>query len=541
MRLDLEDLLNFELLIGRPSGSPLFEEYLRGGEAVDSFYSGSWRDPNAYRALLESVDERFDETARRSALEALRIPEAVDQARLDRWIEADGAIVTTGQQPGLLGGPLYSLYKGISAIRLAERLEALLGRPVLPVFWVASEDHDWEEADHTYLIDTANELVRLQVQDPGHRNRALHRIPLGDEILTVVEQAISNLPQTDFSAPYLEQLREAYKPGVTLADGFTDALWNLLSPLGMCFADAASPALKKQSRLRLLEELDQAEAHEELLREDTNRLESDGFSPQVPILEGGVNLFLEGPDGRERLYRNGDTFELRRSRESVSAEEVRERVESDPLSLSPNVLLRPVVESTIFPVLSYVAGPGETAYYAQLKRLFEAHGLMMPVIYPRHAVTVVETKVRKKLDKFGLDVEGLNRPLHEILSDIARDEVPDDVRRALGELKGAVARGSAELLKAATAIDPTLKGPVTSARNSALSAFQAAERKIVQSVKQKQEVASNQLEVAQRHLFPDGQPQERMLAPLYYLVRYGSAFVESLTEGFVVDLAEETE
>jgi uncharacterized protein YllA (UPF0747 family) len=225
----------------------------------------------------------------------------------------------------------------------------------------------------------------------------------------------------------------------------------------------------------------------------------------------------------------------------VSAEAVRERAESDPLALSPNVLLRPVVESTIFPVISYVAGPGETAYYAQIKRLFQAHGLMMPVIYPRHAVTVVEAKIRKKLDKFGVELERLQRPLHEIMSDMARDEVPDAVRQALGELKGAVARGSADLLKAAASIDPTLKGPVTNARNTALSAFQAAERKIIQSVKRENEVASNQLEVAQRHLFPEGQPQERILAPLYYLVRYGSEFVQSLAERFTVDLAEETE
>jgi uncharacterized protein YllA (UPF0747 family) len=165
----------------------------------------------------------------------------------------------------------------------------------------------------------------------------------------------------------------------------------------------------------------------------------------------------------------------------------------------------------------------------------------MPVIYPRHAVTVVEAKVRKKLDKFGLDLERLQRPLHEIMSDIARDEVPDDVRQALRKLESDVERGSVDLLEAVTSIDPTLKGPVTNARNTALSAFQAAERKIIQSVKRENEVASSQLEVAQRHLFPEGQPQERILAPLYYLVRYGSDFVESLVEGFTVDLTEETE
>ena len=539
--MDLEDRLNFELLVGRPSGTPLFEEYLRGGEAVASFYSGSWQDLRAYRALHDSVDARFDSDARRRVLGALTVPERVDQGRLDRWIEERGVMVTTGQQPGLLGGPLYSLYKGISAVRLAEHLEERLARPVLPVFWVASEDHDWDEADHTYLIDTANELVRLQVPDPGHAHRALHRIALGEELADVVEQAVQNLPSTDFSAPYVDQLREAYKPGATLADGFAGVLSNLLAPLGMCFADAASPAVKELSGPLLLAELDRAEAHEALLREDADKLQGAGFSPQVPILDGAVNLFLEGPEGRERIYRNGNHFELRRSHEFVSAAAVRERVEADPLTLSPNVLLRPVVESTIFPVISYVAGPGEAAYYAQIKRLFEAHGLMMPVIYPRHAVTVVEAKVRKKLDKFGMDVERLQRPLHEIMSDIARDEVPDGVQRALGELKSSVARGSDDLLKAATGIDPTLEGPVTNARNNALSAFQAAERKIVQSVKRENEVASSQLEVAQRHLFPDGQPQERMLTPLYYLARYGSDFVVSLTERFTVDLVEETE
>ena len=166
---------------------------------------------------------------------------------------------------------------------------------------------------------------------------------------------------------------------------------------------------------------------------------------------------------------------------------------------------------------------------------------MMPVIYPRHSVVVVEAKIRKKLDKLGLDLEGLQRPLHEIMSDMARDEMPEDVRQALGKLESDVALGSVDLLDAASNIDPTLKGPVTNARNTALSAFQAAERKIIQSVRRKNEVQSSQLEVAQRHLFPEGQPQERILAPVYYLVRYGSEFVDALVERFTVDLAEESE
>ena len=480
-------------------------------------------------------------TPRRRALGALKIPESVDQERLDRWVEEPGVIVTTGQQPGLLGGPLYSLYKGISAVCLAEQLEGLLARPVLPVFWVASEDHDWDEADHTYVIDTANELIRLQVRDPGHAHRALHRIPLDEEMADVVEQAVQKLPETDFSAPYVDLLREAYKPGATLADGFTEVLSSLLAPLGMCFADAASPAVKELSGPLLLEELNRAEAHEALLREDTEKLESAGYTPQVPILAGGGQSLLGGSRGTgadlpEREGLRASPF----SRVRVGGGDTR-ACRGRPAHAESECTPPSRGREYDLSVISYVAGPGEAAYYAQIKRLFQSYGLMMPVIYPRHAVTVIEAKVRKRLDKFGLDLERIQRPLHEIMSDIARDEVPEGVRQALGELRSSVARGSADLLKAATSIDPTLEGPVTNARNNALTAFQAAERKIIQSVKRENEVASSQLEVAQRHLFPDGQPQERMLAPLYYLVRYGSDFVASLAEGFTVDLAEETE
>ena len=533
--------LNLDFLIEKPKGSPLVEEYLNGAAGAAPFYSGSWREPADFIAVMEAVDRRFDRDRRRRALECVRPSAWVPQERLDAWVEAGGAMVTTGQQPGLFGGPLYSLYKGLTAVRLAERLEALLERPVLPVFWVASEDHDWAEADHTYLIDTSNDLVRLQVDDPGHGDRALHRITLNKELDRVVAQAVQVLPTTDFSSPYIELIRDSYDSGSTLAEGFSGVLGGLLEPLGVLFAEAAGAPLKEASVSVLLRELDNAEAHEGLLKENSAGLEVAGFSAQVPILDGGVNLFLEGPRGRERLYRNGDGFELYRSGEIVSSEEVRDRSHRDPRSLSPNVLLRPIVESSVFPVVSYVAGPGEMAYYAQIQQLYEAHGLTMPVIFPRYSVTIVEAKVRKKLDKFGLDLEDLRRPPHEVVSELARQEMPEEVRRALRELRGDIDKGVGRLMKAAVSIDSTLAGPVTHARNAALAALQDVERKIVQSVKRENEIALRQVEVAQRHLFPEGKPQERVLNALYYLTRYGNSFIEALVESFEVDLPDGTE
>jgi uncharacterized protein YllA (UPF0747 family) len=208
----------------------------------------------------------------------------------------------------------------------------------------------------------------------------------------------------------------------------------------------------------------------------------------------------------------------------------------DPSLLSPNVLLRPVVESSVFPVVSYVAGPGETAYYAQLKDFFAAHGLRMPVIHPRFSATLVEAKIGKVLEKFHLSLDAVDRPFHELAAEIAREEVPPEVRKALGELRGAVGKGSGALLQAVRQIDPTLKGPVTHARNSAFSAFDDAERKILQAVKRENEIALGQLEKAQNHLFPMGKPQERVLNAFYYLTRYGPELIPAVLDGFRVDL-----
>lgn len=196
-------------------------------------------------------------------------------------------------------------------------------------------------------------------------------------------------------------------------------------------------------------------------------------------------------------------------------------------TVSPNVLLRPVVEAAVFPTVAYVAGPGEIAYLAQLAPLFEAHGVSAPVVVPRRTVTLVESKIRKVLDKFGLEPPALDRAFHELAGDIARDELPGSVREALGRLKGSIGQGTAALTEAARDVDPTLKGPISHARSVAFDAVAEAEKKIVQAVKRENEIALQQLEKAQLHLYPGGTPQERRLNVFYYLVRYGE---ELLTE-----------
>jgi uncharacterized protein YllA (UPF0747 family) len=175
------------------------------------------------------------------------------------------------------------------------------------------------------------------------------------------------------------------------------------------------------------------------------------------------------------------------------------------------------------------------AYFAQLRAYFDAHGLEMPIVFPRWSATVVETKISKVLAKFGVDVGDLDRPFHELASEIAREEVPDDVRAAIGKLRGALGSGVAELQKSAAGVDPTLKGTVQHFRSAAFSALDDVEKKVTAAVKRESEVTLAQLAKAQLHLYPGGKPAERVLGPLYFLTRYGSTFVDRLYEAFEVN------
>lgn len=529
--------MNSELLVGHPSGPRLVADYLAGSPEALAFFHGDPTLTESYETAASGVATRFDRAARARAVECVQAPTPAVRAHLDRLVEEGGFFVTTGQQPGLFTGPLYSVYKAVTAVRLAAALERALGRPVVPLFWVASEDHDWREVDHTHTVDMANKLRRVALNDaPERGNGPIHRVAMGDAVTPVLEEFLSLFPDNDFKPGCARLLRSAYRPGDSLNQAFTRVLADWLGPLGMAFVDASSPPLKLASRDLFVAALDGAAEQEELLDGTAQRLRAAGYHVQVPILAGGVNLFLEGRAGRERIYRSGRGFRLRHSEERLTRRHVLARADADPRALSPNVLLRPVVESTVFPVVSYVAGPGEIAYFAQLAGVFEACGLRMPVVHPRFSVTIVEAKIRKVLDKLGLSLEDLARPYGELAGEAVREDVPDGLRQALEDLRGRIGRGVNRLSRAAADLDPTLKGPARHIQTVAFDALEQMRRKVIHSLKRDRRTTLRQLEKAQTHLYPRNGPQERSLNACYYLVRYGNAFLHALHERFSVRL-----
>ena len=256
----------------------------------------------------------------------------------------------------------------------------------------------------------------------------------------------------------------------------------------------------------------------------------------MAIATDAANVMYEDEHGRERLVREADGWMVRRTKRFFEHQEVLELLQTHPERFSPNVLLRPVVESYAFPTLAYVGGPAEVSYFAQTGCLFSAHKVDMPLVLPRASADLIEAKIRKVLDKFGLTPRDLRHPFHEIASQIARDELPDEVRTALHALREDLTTGYATLVAAAQTIDATLKGPLESARNGSYKQLDDAERKILTHLKKQNEIGLDQLRKASVHLYPDGQRQERVLGGVTYLGRYGGELLNGIAATLDVQL-----
>jgi bacillithiol biosynthesis cysteine-adding enzyme BshC len=524
--------LNLDILAGPlQGGGALVRDYLAGAAALEPFYAGHPGSIDAYRRKSAEVERRLDAPARQRVARAIT-PHGDAAERLQRILAGDGFFVTTGQQPALFGGPLYTLYKVLGAIRLADTLERSLGRPVLALFWIGADDHDWDEASHAALLDAQHYVQRVTVRaPPGAPLLPLGERTWGDDVVHAVRDLVSHLPESEFSAEIAEHVRSAYTPDATVAESFTATMELLLRGRRVAMVSSAHPAVRAAAAPVLLSELERADEHRAVLARQTSRLEAAGYRAQVELDAAAANILLLSALGRDRLVRHGSAWRTRREKRALTLDELRARLKSEPERFSPNVLLRPVVESALFPTIAYVAGPGELSYFAQTACLFGAYGIQQPVIVARPSVTLVEAKVRRVLDRLGLSPESVRRPFDELVGEVIRLDVPPAAHAALDRIRLVLHEAYGELMAITESIDPTLRGPLTAARNWSLVRANEAEKRIIRHLKRRNGVVVEQLRRASASLYPGGAPQERVLSPLPFAARYGPGLVAGIAAG----------
>jgi len=480
---------------------------------VADFFAGNPSEPSAWRDAIVRTQQH---TRARDAVTDLvqaqqrrrgAPPDAIAAAA--RLRDSRTIAIVTGQQAGLFGGPLFTLLKALTAIRLADRVAAEHHVPAVPVFWIDSEDHDWDEVKSCGVLDSELSLVDVTLGSlPGAGEGPVANVRLGASIDEAIATLQSILQPTEFTPALLEAVHKAYRPGQGMADAFGRWLEGILGPRGLIVFDSADPAAKPLAAPLFAREVEQAGATSRLAAAAGAGLVARGYHAQVTPHD-------------DHLARTAMTV----------GHPLLERVHARPAEFSPSVLLRPIVQDTLFPTACYVAGPNELAYLAQLRQIYEAFGVPMPLMYQRTSATILDSGAMRFLTRHPLTLDALRARDEGGLNQVLETHIPPAVHASLDEAARAITERMETLARTVAALDPTLEGAVQSTRGRVQDDLKKLHGKIIQAIKRKDETLRRQFRHAQAQAFPGGHPQERAVGFIYFLNKYGfSGLVDRLSD-----------
>jgi uncharacterized protein YllA (UPF0747 family) len=490
------------------TGNPLAAAVMAGNTPPD-WYEPQPHDNAAWRERLEAVRSNLGGDWLVPLAPAI---EATGRAkeRLESAAQGRGVVVTTGQQPGLLGGPIYTLSKALSALALADALQEATGILVAPVFWAATDDTDFKEASSTAIaVPGGAQLLRIDHSQP--LGQPMATMPLGDvttELAALARSAGSTLDRTP-----IELLERFYTPGATVGSAYVEFLRALFAPLGIAVIDASHPATRGAAKAVLSAALEKADEIAAAVSQRNRQLERAGFTPQVQDVSGLSLVFSAASGGRKR----------------VPIKAARKHTGSD--DLGPNVLLRPVVERAILPTVTYIGGPAEIAYFAQISPIADVLGVARPAIVPRWSCTIIEPHVEKILGKLQLRPEDLRDP-HQAEAHVARSRLPI---RVLDELNAtrALLDERLDALSDAGVKDNAPVGPAVTGglRANLMRRLDRFERRLIAAAKKLHADVMQEVGTARGSLYPLGKSQERGLNFVPLLARYGPMLREDMLAG----------
>jgi bacillithiol biosynthesis cysteine-adding enzyme BshC len=492
------------------------------------FFSGDPTSPSSWTAAIANAQRhprrRADLSAMLAAqLERRNAPAAARDAAA-RLADSKTVAIVTGQQAALFGGPLFTLYKGLTAAKLAAQISKDHSVPVVAIFWVESDDHDWDEVASVSVLDNDmhRKTILLPPQD-GAGHAPIGAIKIGAAIQGTLDQLAATLPQTEFTPDLVASLRDAYAPGFTMSEAFARVVDRTLGDLGVIVFECSDRAAKPFASDVFAHELSHPGRTWALAGEAGRRLTTGGYHVQVDSSsQTGAALFRL--DGSRTPVDAGDAPKL--------SEEARRR----PETFSPNVLLRPIVEDTLFPTVCYVSGPNELAYLGQLREVYEHFGVPMPLMYPRASATILDSASARFLEKHDVPFEALQPRDEAALNRLLAASLPESVDRALKDADAAIEDRMAAIIASVPAIDATLEGAAKSTFGKLQHDMATLRGKIINAAKKRDETLRRQFVRAQAQAFPDGIPQERALGSVALVNRYGPALVQRLMHELPLDL-----
>ncbi len=525
-----------------PGFPNLFLDYLYEFENVASFYPKNFKDVEKYPAHFHQVVSR--ERAFSDELSDIIAAQYGRDYFSDRTAEnlqllknPNTIAIVTGQQLGILGGPLYTIYKTITSIKLAQKLSGQYPEfNFVPVFWLEADDHDYEEVRHLQLINAANELqlISYPIEETFDEEKGtVGNLTFTADINGFFEEFKGALRTTEFTEQMLETLNGMYAEGKTFKAAFRELIFSMFDAYGLIIFDPQDIEIKKLLSPVFSNEVANYLAHAEKLVARSATLE-ETYHAQVKIRP--LNLFYHMDKGRYAIDPDEEGgFRLRKKRMKFTHEELLKLTKEHPERFSPNVILRPICQDYLFPTGFYIAGPAEVSYFAQIMPLYEMFSIPEPVIYPRASVTLLEKNIKSILEKYFLKLQDvyLNQStLHEKVMNSLLSVNLDDLFK---QVEGDVAKLMQSLKDKLGQLDKTTADASEKYKVKLLSSLIELKSKAVDSEKRKHEVVIRQLIKLADSVYPHETLQERKLNYFYFYNKYGAALLDKLFEGINVD------
>ena len=507
--------------------SPLFRDYFAGrGKASDFYPLGFSREDMAKAALATAAfahprvqvadvlaREQPEGSEARANAEALKDPKTL--------------AVVTGQQSVLFGGPLYVLYKALAAMELARAMSETLKTRVVPVFWVASDDHDFAEIRATTMMDGNTELKTLRYEPVDEPNLQPASTIILDQTIDGLARSVRDLlPASPWRDEVCEALTAAYRPGVSISGAFSQLLQHFLP--GLVIMDPASPRLKALMRPVIEREIAESSPTSRLAAAIGEKLLAAGYHQQVPVRASGfLNLFLVSGSKRRALGVSEKGIEVRGGNQVMTPAELLSRIAASPEAASPGVMLRPLAQDYLLPTIAYIGGPAEVAYHAQIGPSYAHFGIPRPVIFPRPSFSLVDSATARAMEAESLTFEDLQTDTETLLARAAREANPE-VETSFAEARAGIEAAFRGVEETLGKLDSTLRGATQSAAGRALHQVEGLQEKALRSMKRQDATRSERLRRTRDFVFPGGALQERGVSWISLIARYGPPIIDDI-------------
>ena len=511
-----------------PHTTRLFSDFLSHSPKVQGFYPRSayfaeWFHDEAHtirydaarRALVAAVLERQNHSWGSS-------PRVFDNIARFR---AGASAVVTGQQVGLFGGPAFAIYKALTAMKLAEQATQG-GVDAVPIFWLATEDHDLAEINHVSIPAPQATLERLTASTRGTEDAPVGSIRFGAEIQAVIEEAATLLGETEVSA----WLRESYRPGETFGSAFARLFARLFADWGLVLVDPLDTELHAIATPIFQAALERAGELDDALLESGKALEHAGYHQQVKVTPSSTLLFAIRNGARTAIHRktNGASGVFLIGEEKLSQAELLRQIDAEPQHFSASALLRPVMQDVLLPTLAYVGGAAEVAYFAQGEVVYQKLlGRVTPIL-PRFSATLVEPKAESLRERYRLAFPDLFEGPEPVRERLAAETLPQEAAKSFEDANRGLERSLHSISDALARLDPTLVESAQRAGRKMQYQLGKLHARAARAELRRSEVLARHADLLSNALYPNKTLQERELAGIYFASRYGSELLRSL-------------